>query len=85
MDASPYSVSMRNDSALASRWFWSPFHDLEIQLTNYFAEKKAAWKNLICPHQLQVFKDSSKIPLTSKHDDLHSQPKNPIAYAGRLQ
>ena len=23
MDASPYSVSMSNDSALASRWFWS--------------------------------------------------------------
>src|SRR5271166_336083 len=26
MDASPYSVSMRNDSALASRWFWSLCH-----------------------------------------------------------
>ena len=26
MDASPIPVSMRNDSALASRWFWSLGH-----------------------------------------------------------
>ena len=33
---------------------------LEVQLRNYLAEKKTAWKNLIHRHQLPVFKDSRR-------------------------
>jgi hypothetical protein len=52
---------------------------------NSLSKRKPTVLNLMTPRNLPLSILATSTPLAREHDELLSQPKSPIAYAGRLQ